>query len=157
MLFDFASALIFMLVAVAFVGISLILSRLLQPRHPTPGKEATYECGELPVGSGWIQFNIRFYVIALIFIIFDVEIVFLFPWAIVFKNLGLFAFVEMAIFVTILLVGLAYVWRKGDLEWDKPQTGKYSREAAPDYFEEQVLQPASYENLGSGATKEIAV
>lgn len=136
MLFDFASALIFMLVAAAFVGINLVISRLLQPRNPTPGKEATYECGELPVGSGWIQFNIRFYVIALIFIIFDVEIVFLFPWAVVFKDLGLFAFVEMAVFISILLVGLAYVWRKGDLEWDKPQTGKYSREAAPAYFEE---------------------
>jgi NADH-quinone oxidoreductase subunit A len=139
MLFDFASALIFMLTAAAFVGLNLVISRLLQPRHPTPGKVATYECGELPVGSSWIQFNIRFYVIALIFIIFDVEIVFLFPWAVVFKSFGQFAsvaFAEMAIFVAILLVGLAYVWRKGDLEWDKPQTGKYSREAAPDYFEE---------------------
>ena len=141
MLFDFASALIFMLTAAAFVGVNLVISRLLQPRHPTPGKIATYECGELPVGNSWIQFNIRFYVIALIFIIFDVEIVFLFPWGVIFrdflsKGLGTFAFVEMAIFVVILLVGLAYVWRKGDLEWDKPQTGKYSREAAPQYFEE---------------------
>lgn len=136
MLFDFATALIFMMMAAAFVGITLVISRLLQPRHPTPGKVATYECGELPVGSSWIQFNIRFYVIALVFIIFDVEIVFLFPWAVVFKELGLFAFVEMAIFVVILLVGLAYVWRKGDLEWDKPRTGTYSRDAAPQYFEE---------------------
>lgn len=137
MLFDFASALIFMLTAAAFIVVSLIISRLIQPRHPSPGKLATYECGELPVGNSWIQFNIRFYVIALIFIIFDVEIVFLFPWAVAFKDLGLFAFVEMAIFVVILLVGLAYVWRKGDLEWDKPPTGTYSREAAPEYFEER--------------------
>lgn len=101
---------------------NVMLSRLLQPRNPHPMKLSTYECGELPEGDSWIQFNIRFYVIALVFLIFEVEIVFLFPWAVVFKQLGMFAFVEMMIFVFILLVGLAYVWAKGDLEWDKPRS-----------------------------------
>ena len=73
-----------------------------------------------------MQFNIRFYVIALIFLIFDVEVVFLFPWAVVFKDLGLLAFVEMAIFLLILIVGLAYVWKKGDLDWVKYRV-KYAR------------------------------
>jgi len=136
MWFDFAAAFTFIIVGAAFVGINLVISRLLQPRHPTAVKLSTYECGELPVGQSWIQFNNRFYVIALVFLIFDVEIVFLFPWAVVFKQLGLFAFIEALIFVAILLVGLAYVWRKGDLEWDKPQTGKYARESAPEFFQD---------------------
>ena len=80
----------------------------------------TYECGEDPVGDTRIRFNIRFYVVALIFLIFDVEVVFLFPWALVYKELGWFAFVEMLVFLAILFVGYAYVWRKGDLDWDKP-------------------------------------
>lgn len=122
MLFNFASILIFLIFGSLFVGVNLLLSRLIQARSPSPGKLSTYECGEIPVGDSWIQFNIRFYVIALVFLIFDVEIVFLFPWAVVFKDLGAFAFIEMMIFVSILLVGLAYVWAKGDLEWDKPQT-----------------------------------
>ncbi len=119
MLFNFANVLTFIVFGAVFVGINITLSRILQARNPHPVKLSTYECGELPEGDSWIQFNIRFYVIALIFLIFEVEIVFLFPWATVFKELGLFAFVEMMIFVFILLVGLAYVWVKGDLEWDK--------------------------------------
>jgi len=136
MLFDFSVALAFFLVGAAFAGVNLLISRLLQPRNPTAIKLSTYECGEQPVGQSWIQYNNRFYVIALIFLIFDVEVAFLFPWAAVFKSLGLFAFVEMVVFVAILLVGLAYVWRKGDLQWDKPETGKYAREAAPEFYEE---------------------
>ncbi|MCI0699204.1 NADH-quinone oxidoreductase subunit A [candidate division KSB1 bacterium] len=143
MFFDFATAFVFIIVGAAFVGVNLLISRLLQPRHPTAVKLSTYECGELPVGQSWIQFNNRFYVIALVFLIFDVEIAFLFPWAVVFKSLGLFAFIEALIFVAILLVGLAYVWRKGDLEWDKPQTGKYAREAAPEFFQEAPATTSS--------------
>ena len=79
----------------------------------------SYECGEIPEGSAWVQFNIRFYVIALIFLIFDVEIVFLFPWAVVYQDLGLLAFIEAFIFVLILIVGFIYVWAKGDLDWVK--------------------------------------
>jgi NADH-quinone oxidoreductase subunit A len=81
----------------------------------------SYECGEVPEGSAWIRFNIRFYVVALIFLIFDVEIVFLLPWAVVFKKLGAFAFMEGLIFIGILAIGLAYVWNKGDLEWVKSE------------------------------------
>jgi NADH-quinone oxidoreductase subunit A len=121
MLFDFATILVFLIFGGLFVVGNVILSRIIQTRNPHPGKVSTYECGELPIGQSWIQFNIRFYVIALVFLIFEVEIVFLFPWAEVFKNLGTFALVEMMVFVFILLVGLAYVWEKGDLEWDKPQ------------------------------------
>jgi len=143
MFFDFATAFIFLVVGSAFIAVNLVISRLLQPRHPSAVKLSTYECGELPVGQSWIQFNNRFYVIALVFLIFDVEIAFLFPWAVVFKELGLFAFIEALIFIGILLVGLAYVWRKGDLEWDKPRTGKYARESAPELF--QDLPAASSE------------
>ncbi|HYK91416.1 MAG TPA: NADH-quinone oxidoreductase subunit A [Acidobacteriota bacterium] len=119
---SFAGVLVFMMVALLFVLISLLLSRLIRPKGKySPGKLLSYECGETPQGSAWIQFNIRFYVFALIFIIFDVEIIFLLPWAVVFKNLGPFAFFEGLIFIGILVVGLAYVWRKGDLTWVKPE------------------------------------
>lgn len=96
----------------------------------------SYECGEVPEGSAWVKFNVRFYVIALIFIIFDVEVIFLFPWAVIFQELsanglGLLAFVEMFIFVLILIVGFAYVWVKGDLDWVKMKVkyaeGRYSK------------------------------
>ena len=136
MLFNFATALTFFIIGASFAGFNLLISRLLQPRHLTSGKLSTYECGEQPVGQSWIQFNNRFYVIALIFLIFDVEIAFLFPWGVVFKKLGLFAFIEMVVFIAILLIGLAYVWRKGDLAWDKPRTGKYAREAVPEFYAE---------------------
>ena len=97
----------------------LFLQKILSPGRKTPEKLSTYECGENIEGKAWIQFNIRFYVVALIFIIFEVEVVFLFPWAVIYKELGLFAFIEMVVFIGILVVGLAYVWRKGDLEWVK--------------------------------------
>jgi NADH-quinone oxidoreductase subunit A len=121
MLLQFASVLIFMVVAIGFVLVSLLFSRLVHPVHRTYLKLTTYECGEPAEGSPWIRFNIRFYMVALAFIIFEVETVFLFPWAVVYGRLGLFAFVEMMIFVAILLVGLAYLWRKGDLAWVKPE------------------------------------
>jgi NADH-quinone oxidoreductase subunit A len=121
MLLGFSSVLLFLLVGFVFLAIALILSRLIQAKGiPGVDKYIPYECGEVPEGSAWIRFNIRFYVFALIFIIFDVEIVFLLPWAVVFKKLGAFAFVEGLIFIGILIVGLAYVWKKGDLEWVKP-------------------------------------
>jgi NADH-quinone oxidoreductase subunit A len=122
MLSGYASVLLFMVVAVLFLVVSLVMSRIFRYTGPyTPGKYLSYECGEKPEGDAWIQFNIRFYVIALIFIIFDVEIIFLLPWAVVFKRLGMFAFVEGLIFIGILVVGLAYVWAKGDLAWVKPE------------------------------------
>jgi len=117
---SFFGVLLFLVVAFIFLVFLLLLSRLLQAKGvPGEGKYLPYECGEVPEGSAWIRFNIRFYVIALIFIIFDVEVVFLFPWAVVFKELGPFAFIEGLIFIGILIVGLAYVWKKDDLEWVK--------------------------------------
>ncbi|MGB2870001.1 MAG: NADH-quinone oxidoreductase subunit A [Bacteroidota bacterium] len=121
MLTEFGKVLIFLLLGGLFVAGGLIAAWALRPRRPYPEKLATYECGEEPIGNAWIRLNVRFYVIALIFLIFDVEVVVLFPWALVFRQLGLFAFLEMAVFLAILLVGFAYVWVKGDLEWDKPR------------------------------------
>ncbi len=122
MLFSFSGVLIFLGVGFVLLVVALILSRLLQPEaKDATDKYIPYECGEVPQGSAWIRFNIRFYVCALIFIIFDVEIIFLLPWAVVFKTLGPFAFVEGLIFIVILAIGLAYVWKKGDLAWVKPE------------------------------------
>jgi NADH:ubiquinone oxidoreductase subunit 3 (subunit A) len=112
-----AAILAFLVVAIGFLSVNLLLWKVLRPSRFSEEKLTTYECGENPVGSAWIQFNIRFYVFALIFIIFDVEAVFLLPWAVVFKELGMLAFVEGLVFIAILVVALAYVWRKGDLEW----------------------------------------
>ncbi len=120
MLTEFGRVLIFLIVGALFVAIGLFVAWLLRPHRPYPSKLTTYECGEVPVGDTRVRFNVRFYVIALIFLIFDVEVVFLFPWATVYKSLGWFAFFEMLVFLAILLMGYAYVWRKGDLEWDKP-------------------------------------
>lgn len=121
----YATVLIFVLVGFVFAGIALGVAKLIRPSNPSPAKMTTYECGELPVGSSWIRFNVRFYLIALFFIVFDVEVIFLYPWAVVFKSLfpvpelGVLVFWEMVIFLTILTLGLAYVWVKGDLEWVK--------------------------------------
>ncbi len=120
MVTEFGRVLIFLIVGAVFVALGLITAWLLRPNRPYPSKLATYECGETPIGDTRIRFNIRFYIVALIFLIFDVEVVFLFPWATVFKELGWYAFIEMIVFLTILFVGFAYVWRKGDLDWDKP-------------------------------------
>lgn len=117
MLFNFANVLIFLGVGCLFVVLNLTISRLLHTKLFSGEKYIPYECGEDPVGDTRIKFNTRFYVIALIFLIFDVEAVFLFPWAVVFREMGMFAFLEMLVFIAILLVGLAYVWAKGDLEW----------------------------------------
>ena len=117
---DFLPIIIFIGLAVALIGLPLCLQYILSPRKNKGGdKLISYECGEIPEGSAWVQFNIRFYVIALIFLIFDVEIVFLFPWAVVYQELGLLAFIEAFIFVLILVVGFIYVWAKGDLDWVK--------------------------------------
>jgi NADH-quinone oxidoreductase subunit A len=120
MLTEFGRVLIFLIVGAIFVAGGLIVAWLLRPHRPYPSKLTTYECGETPVGDTRVRFNIRFYVVALIFLIFDVEVVFLFPWATVYKQLGWFAFWEMIVFLAILFVGYAYVWRNGDLDWDKP-------------------------------------
>ena len=118
---QFAPVLIFLLAGAAVVFAALIAARLIAPHNPYPAKNSTYECGEEPVGSPWVRFNTRFYIVALIFLVFDVEVLFLYPWALNLKSLGLFAWLDMAIFIVILGVGLAYVWAKGDLEWIRPK------------------------------------
>jgi len=117
---SFTPLLIFFIGGAAVVFAAIFFSRLLAPQNPNPVKNSTYECGEETVGPTWIRFNSRFYVVALIFLIFDVEVLFLFPWALNLRELGLFAWIDMAIFIVILVVGLAYVWGKGDLEWVRP-------------------------------------
>ena len=115
---DYLPIIIFTALAVALIGLPLVIQHLLSPRQNKGGdKLMSYECGEVPEGSAWVKFNVRFYVIALVFLIFDVEILFLFPWAVVYQELGLLAFVEAFLFVSILVVGFAYVWVKGDLDW----------------------------------------
>ncbi len=116
-----ASILAFFVIITGFNLFNLLLWWLIRPSRFSEEKLTTYECGENPTGSAWVQFNIRFYVFALIFIIFDVEAVFLLPWAVVFRELGMLAFVEGLVFIAILVVALAYVWRKGDLEWVRPE------------------------------------
>jgi len=116
-----STVLSFLVVAVGFLVFNLIFWWLIRPSRFSEEKLTTYECGENPQGSAWIQFNIRFYVFALIFIVFDVEAVFLLPWAVVFRELGMLAFLEGLVFIAILVVALAYVWRKGDLAWVRPE------------------------------------
>ena len=112
-----SAILTFIAIGIGFLAFNLCVWYVIRPRRFSEEKLTTYECGENPTGSAWVQFNIRFYVFALIFIVFDVEVVFLLPWAVVFRDLGMLAFVEGVLFILILVVGLAYVWRKGDLEW----------------------------------------
>jgi len=116
---DFGTVFLFVIIGAVLLIVALLLAKILSPSRPSKNKLSTYECGEEAEGSAWIKFNIRYYIIALIFIIFDVEVLFLFPWAVVYKDLGWLAFIEMAIFLSILIVGLIYVWRKGDLDWVK--------------------------------------
>ena len=119
---NFAPILIFIFLAIILIMAPLAIQYLISPRHDKGGdKLMSYECGEIPEGDAWVKFNIRFYIVALVFLIFDVEVVFLFPWAVVYKDIGFVAFIEMVMFVTILTVGFAYVWVKGDLEWVKMQ------------------------------------
>ena len=117
MLADYAFIGLFFVAAVVFPLLPLVAARLLSPRRPTPIKLDTYECGLEVIGDTRVQLKAQYYLYALAFVIFDVEVVFLYPWAVAFNQLGLFALIEMAIFVLILTGALAYAWRKGALEW----------------------------------------
>ncbi|MEW6195523.1 MAG: NADH-quinone oxidoreductase subunit A [Bacteroidota bacterium] len=121
MLTEFGKILIFIILAIVFIIVTLFISKLIRPNRPTYEKKKVYECGENPEGSPWVKFNIRFYVVALIFLIFDVEVVLLFPWALAYKDYGFYGFIVGLIFLVILGLGMAYEWRKGDLEWARPQ------------------------------------
>ena len=107
----------FLLISAAVPALALITNKLISPKSKAGERELTYESGMEPIGGAWIQFNIRYYMFALVFVIFDVETVFLYPWAVAFHKLGLLAFVEALVFISILIVALAYAWRKGALEW----------------------------------------
>lgn len=113
----YSYVLLFLAGGIVFVLVSFITSWLLRPHKPTKEKLAPYECGEFTTGTSFVQYNVRYYAFALAFVIFDVEVVFLLPWAVVFKDFGVFAFIEAVIFIFILLVGLIYAWKKKVLEW----------------------------------------
>lgn len=114
---EYLAVLIFILAGMGIVLITFFIARLIRPHNPYKEKNINYECAEDPIGNSWIKFNNRFYLFALIFVIFDVEAVFLFPWAVAFGQLGLYALVEMVLFILILFFGLFYAWRKGALKW----------------------------------------
>ena len=118
MLESYLPILVLIAIALAFALGSVVLSGVIGQRKPTAVKLAPYECGMPPVGSAHDRFSVKFYIIAMLFIVFDIEAVFLYPWAVVFRKLGLFGFVEMGVFIVILLVGYIYVWKKGALEWE---------------------------------------
>ena len=182
--------LIFTALAIVFLLVPLVLGKLLRPKLPTPEKDAIYECGEPTIGSSYVQFDLRFYVVALLFIIFDVEVAFFFPWATVFGNatqladpglsegarvaiserlagapgavigtqaatsLALVALVDILVFFGVLLVGFAYVWKRGDLDWVRAVASQ-AREAAarprvpPPPPIEQVPPPRQPQTVGS--------
>ena len=128
---EFGEVLLYIIGGIAFVTVTFIASRLIRPHRPNPEKLTVYESGEEPVSSPWTQFNVRFYIVALIFLLFEVELVFLFPWATVFakKELmeqtngqwGWFSLIEMVLFILILGLGLAYAWVNGFLDWIRPE------------------------------------
>ncbi len=118
MLGTYLPILLLVIVAVLFGFVTLLLSSLIGPKKSSRIKLAPYECGCEPVGTARERFSIKFYLIAMLFILFDIEAVFLYPWAILYKKLGVFGLVEMGVFILILFVGYIYVWKKGALEWD---------------------------------------
>ena len=153
---EFGKILIFLITGFILVGATLFINRLLAPNNPTPQKLTSYECGEEPEGNSWIQFNPKFYVIALVFLLFDVEMVFIFPWATVFGNhqiikanptWGWFSLVEMFTFMGILILGLVYVWVKGDLDWIKahPQTPTVDTRIPLSVYQKLNQQQAAYQ------------
>jgi NADH-quinone oxidoreductase subunit A len=109
---------LFLLIGIIVPIVPLVFSRLVAPRKPNPIKLSTYECGIETVGDSWVQFKAQYYIFALVFLVFDVETVFLFPWALSLKQLPLFVVLEGVLFIAILVAGLVYTWRKGMLEWD---------------------------------------
>ena len=141
---DYLSIIIFLFIAL-FLSIGFIVANYLaSPSNPDPEKLSAYECGFEAFDDSRMEFDVRFYLVAILFIIFDLEIAFLFPWAVVYKELGLFAFVEMMIFLAILSVGLIYIWRKGDLEWVKLSvpygSGRYSKLNVAEDKAEPILE-----------------
>ena len=114
----YSSLLFLFTLALSVPIIMVFLAKITGPNRPDPVKHMPFECGVDPTGSPRRRFGVKFFLVALLFLIFDVETIFLFPWAVIFRELGLFGFIEMAIFLFILLLGLFYVWKKGALEWE---------------------------------------
>ncbi len=110
--------LLFIFVALAFGVVTLLLSYLVQPKYPEPEKLTTYECGSEPFSDARMPFPVRYYIFAMLFVIFDIEVIFLYPWAVVFTKIGFIGLIEMLIFIGLFLVAYIYAWRKGALEWD---------------------------------------
>ena len=118
MLIEYLPIFIFFVVAVGFALVTIFLSAILGKRKITPQKMIPYECGMDPIGEARKRFSVKFYIIAMLFIVFDIEAVFLYPWAVIFRDIKIFGLMEMAVFIAILLVGFLYVWKKGALEWE---------------------------------------
>ena len=114
---DYGFVGLFFVLGIAFVGAAFIVSWLLRPRDPNSIKASTYECGEIVKGSARVQFNVSYYLVAVLFVIFDIEVLFLVPWITVFRELGIVSYIEMMVFIAILMVGLIYAWKKGVFEW----------------------------------------
>ena len=114
---NYAAVAVFLGFGLFFVVFNYFLNSLITEKVAEPQKYDIYECGEVPEGTAQIQYNVRYFIFALIFVLFDVEVIFIFPWAVVFRELGMFAFVEMLIFLLILIFGLVYAWKKGVLHW----------------------------------------
>ena len=118
MIEQYAAIGIMMIVAIGFGIVLANINKWIGPKKPSDEKLSTYESGMEPVKSARERFSVKFYLVAMMFIVFDIEIVFMYPWAVKFKQLGVFGFVEMIVFIGILLVGYLYIWRKGALKWD---------------------------------------
>lgn len=114
----YASVMLFIVLVAAFGVGTLVISYLLQPRYPEPEKLSPYECGSEPFSDARIPFPVRYYIFAMLFVIFDIEIIFLYPWAVAFKDIGIIGLVEMMIFIGLFVLAYVYAWRKGALEWD---------------------------------------
>ena len=157
MYFDYLNVLVFGAVGLAFVFANLLIASVIRPKRTTEEGLETYECGEETIGGAWVQFDIRYYTVALVYVVFAVEIAFLFPWALVLreafadsgaaagKGIGLFALVEGLLFVAILFLGLVYVWAKGDLDWVLSYTGSKYQPKFPSTRLSQVAAIKSIE------------
>lgn len=114
----YLAIIVFIFIALAFGVVTLAISYLVQPKYPEPEKLSAYECGSEPFSDARMPFPVRYYIFAMLFVIFDVEVIFLYPWAVVFNKIGLIGLVEMMIFIGLFVVAYVYAWRKGALEWD---------------------------------------
>jgi NADH-quinone oxidoreductase subunit A len=118
MLIDYLPIIVLVVISTGLGGLVVIVGHILGPRRPTQRKSLPYESGMRPIGQGARRMPVRFYLVAVLFILFDIEVIFFLPWAVVFRQLGIFGLVEMLIFIAILLVGYVYAWKKGALEWE---------------------------------------